>query len=128
MHWDAVIAGGGASGLSLAAHLAAGGWGNRDVLLVDDGSRPLDDRAWAFWSTGPGLLDDAVDRSFDRFRVLGNGQDIDARMRNYRYRVVSGTSLRRATSALIERAPRFQRQQGHVDAIEGTAGGAVVTV
>lgn len=126
--WDAVIAGGGPSGLSLAAHLAAGEWRDRQVLVVDDGSRPLDGRAWAFWSTGGGLLDAAVDRCFDRLRLQGYRQVVDARLDRYRYRVVSGTGLRRAASALIERAPGFGVQRGHVDAVEDLPGGAVVTV
>jgi flavin-dependent dehydrogenase len=34
--FDAVVTGGGLSGLSLAARLATGGWRNRRVLVVDD--------------------------------------------------------------------------------------------
>ena len=128
MRWDAVIAGGGPSGLSLAAHLAAGQWRNRRVLLVDDGSRPLDGRAWAFWSAGGGLLDAAAERCFDRLRVQSHRRVVDIRLDHYRYRVVSGTGLLRAGSALVERAPGFRLRRGHVDAVDDGPGGAVVTV
>lgn len=56
---DAVIGGGGASGLSLACHLAAAGWLDH-VLVIDDGSIPLEVRGWVYWSRGDGLLDPAA--------------------------------------------------------------------
>jgi lycopene beta-cyclase len=128
VRWDAVIVGGGASGLSLACHLAAGGWRERSVLIVDDGSRPLDDRAWAFWSTRPGLLGAAVDRTFDRLRIQASGRTVDVRLRRHGYRVVSGPSLGRTAAKLLAEAPRFRLERGHVDAVEDTGDGAVVHV
>ncbi|HET9899881.1 MAG TPA: lycopene cyclase family protein [Actinomycetes bacterium] len=128
VRWDAVIAGGGLSGLSLACHLATSAWRDRSVLIVDDGSKPLDGRAWAFWSTDPGLLGGAVDRSFDRLRICAHGAAVDVRLENYRYRVVSGESLRRVTAALLATAPRFRLERGHVDATEEHPHGAVVRV
>ncbi|HEY6746786.1 MAG TPA: lycopene cyclase family protein [Mycobacteriales bacterium] len=126
--WDAVIAGGGASGLSLACHLAAGGWRDRRVLVVDDGSRPLEGRAWAYWSAGPGLLDAAVDRSFDRLRVCAPGRTVHVPLHRYRYRVVSGARLQRAVKGALAPAPGYRLTHGHVEAIEQNPDGAVVHI
>lgn len=57
--FDAVNVGAGAAGPSLARQLAHSG-GGRDVLLIDDGSHPIDQRPWAWWTTGHGLLDSAA--------------------------------------------------------------------
>jgi lycopene beta-cyclase len=126
--WDAVIAGGGASGLSLACHLGAGCWRERRVLVVDDGSRPLEGRAWAFWSAEPGLLDAAVDRSFDRFRVCAPGRAVHVPLDRYRYRVVSGAGLQRAVNGVLAPAPGYRLARGHVEAIEQNPDGAVVHI
>jgi lycopene beta-cyclase len=128
VRWDAVIAGGGVSGLSLACHLAAGGWSDRSVLVVDDGSRGLDERAWAFWSAAPGLLGAAVDQTFDRFRLCAAGRAVEVQLSRYRYRVVSGTRLRRVATGLLSGAPGFRLVRGHVDRIEEREDGAVVHV
>ncbi|HMA46824.1 MAG TPA: lycopene cyclase family protein [Frankiaceae bacterium] len=128
MRWDAVIAGGGASGLSLACHLAAGGWGERRVLVVDDGSRPLAGRRWAFWSTDAGLLGDAVRCAFDRLRVHAAGRDLDVPLDRYRYRVVAGPDLRRRAAGILARAPGFRPLHGHVESVRDTPDGAEVVV
>ena len=126
--WDAVIAGGGASGLSLACHLAAGGWRDRSVLVVDDGSRDLDPRAWAYGSREPDLLGDAVDRTFDRLRLRSADRAVEVRLDRYRYRVVTGARLRRAASGLLAGAPGFRLVRGHVDGVEDRGTGALVRV
>ncbi len=72
--YDAVIAGGGLAGLSLAAHLAASTWRDRRVLVVDDPARPPGAVCWGFWSATPDLLDAAVSRSFDRVGIHAAGR------------------------------------------------------
>ncbi len=105
-----VIAGGGMSGLSLAAHLS--GW---PVTVVDDGSRDLERMAWASWSDRPGLLDAAVSRSFDRIRVHAGGRTRVVGLGRYRYRVVRGADLARVVREL---APTCRFRHGHVDLVE----------
>lgn len=71
--YDAVIAGGGLSGgLSLAAHLAAGGWRDRSVLVVDDGGAHSA-ACWGSWTAAPALLDAAVSRTYRRIDVHAAG-------------------------------------------------------
>ncbi len=116
--YDAVIAGGGLAGLSLAAHLATGGWGDRRVLLVDDG-RPAA-RSWAFWSDRPGPLDAAVSRSFAHVRV----GDRSVSLAPYRYRVVTRDDLSTVVGRLLARCPGFECRYGTVEHM--SADGTVV--
>ena len=102
--YDAVVAGGGLSGLSLAAHLAAGGWRERRVLVVDDPHLRPTATAWAWWSDRPGLLDGAVSRSFDRVGVHAAGTSRVVRLGAYRYRVVRRDALRRVALAMLDRS------------------------
>jgi lycopene beta-cyclase len=118
-----VIAGGGMSGLSLAAHLAVADH-RHPVVVIDDGSRPLETRAWASWSAGPGLLDAAAGRWFDKIRVHVNGRTTMLRLGRYRYRVVRGEDLAAVVRRYTDPLRHFTFQDGHVDAVAD--GGVIV--
>ena len=128
---DAVIVGGGASGLALAGHLATTSWRDHSVLVVDDGSLPLDARSWAYWSAAPAPLDwfdRASSQVFDRFWVNSAAGQHLVRLGSYRYRVVRGPDLERAVNGVLHRAEGFRRVAGHVTAIEDGEQQATVTV
>ncbi|MDN4475517.1 lycopene cyclase family protein [Demequina sp. SYSU T00192] len=108
---DAVIVGGGAAGLLLAAHLAAIGWGD-DVLVLDDGAQPLEDRAWAWWSTGGALLDRASSRAFEVADVAGEGWARRLGLGPYAYRVVTGPELGEAVARIVRTRRGYRRLSG----------------
>jgi lycopene beta-cyclase len=116
--FDAVIAGGGLAGLSLAAHLAAGGWRYRSVLVVDDPAHPPTAVSWGFWSAGPGLLHAAVSRSYRRVRIHAAGESRVLPLDPYRYHVVRRPDLYRVVRALTDRCPGFRFLDGHVEHVD----------
>ena len=124
---DAVVVGGGASGLSLVCHLAAAGW-HGDVLLVDDGAVPPDAPAWAYWSRGEGLLDGAASPGSDRLRVRGPGLDRTFDLGPYRYRTITGPRLRQAADLLLAGAPGTRQVPGRVTEVSQDGVGALVRV
>ncbi|MBO0868715.1 MAG: hypothetical protein J2P15_09145 [Micromonosporaceae bacterium] len=125
--FDAVIAGGGLSGLSLAGHLAAGGWADRRVLVIDQAEPGPSASCWAFWSARPGLLDSAVSRSFRQVAVHAGGTSLVLPLRPYRYRVVRRPDLRRAVAGLLAGCPGFAVRRGRVQRVgDGTEVAEVV--
>jgi lycopene beta-cyclase len=118
--FDAVIAGGGLAGLSLAAHLAASRWRDRTVLVVDDPARPAEAVSWGFWSAAPGLLDAAVSRSFDRVRIHAAGTSRVLPLDPYRYQVVHRADLERTVRKLTGECPGFRFLDGHVEHVRHT--------
>jgi lycopene beta-cyclase len=126
--YDAVIAGGGLAGLSLAAHLAAGGWRQRRVLVVDDPAERPPAVGWGFWSRRPGLLDDAVSRSYDRVRVRAAGTERTLPLGAYRYRVVHRSDLLRVVRWMLHRCRGFELRSGRVEGVRDGPGGAETTV
>lgn len=124
--WDAVVCGGGAAGLVLAAELAGPAAPFGRVLVVDDGSHPVDRRTWAFWARRDVVLDPAVVARWGRLRVHAGDGDRALPIAPYEYRLVHGEVLgsvvdRRAGAALT-------RLTGRVDDVvdAGTHGVAVV--
>lgn len=105
------------SGLSLAAHLAVADH-RHPVVVIDDGSRPLEDRTWASWSDRPGVLDAAASRWFERIRVHVNGRTTVVPLGRYRYRLVRGADLREVVRRFTDPLPHFTFRRGHVDRID----------
>lgn len=64
LRFDAVIAGGGLSGLSLAHSSPPVRGGDRSVLVIDDAATEPAATLWGSWSAAPGLLDAAVSRTY----------------------------------------------------------------
>jgi lycopene beta-cyclase len=126
--FDAVIAGGGLSGLSLAAHLAAGGWRDRSVLLIDDPATKPAAASWAFWSAGHGLLKPAVSRSYRQVGIHAAGFSRTLPLGGYRYQVVRRTDLRRVALDLLDGCPGFAVRHGRVEAVHDGPDGAEVVV
>lgn len=126
--FDAVIAGGGLSGLSLAAHLATAGWQDRAVLVVDDAARRPAATSWGFWSAAPDLLDAAVSRSYRRVRVHAAGRSSVLPLGGYHYRVVRRPDLERVVRGLLAGCPRFALSTGRVEAVRDDGDAAEVVV
>jgi lycopene beta-cyclase len=127
MRYDAVIAGGGLSGLSLAAHLARSGWRNRSVLIVDDGHRP-EAASWAYWSATEDGLGSAVSRTFRRVQVNAAGRSMVVPLGRYRYQVVRRSDLRAVVVRILSACPGFSIVTGHVDAVRDAGDSAEVVV
>ena len=125
--FDAVIVGGGAAGLSLACHLADADWSGA-VLVIDDGSHPLEHRAWAWWAKEDGLLDPVASIVCDRQRVAGPGWRRDMALAPYSYRSVTGPELSAAADRIIAARGGYRRVVGTVRAVARDLAGCRVTV
>jgi lycopene beta-cyclase len=126
--FDVVIAGGGLAGLSLAAHLARLGWGDRSVVVVDDERARPSAAGWGYWSASPGLLDAAVARRYDQVRVHAGGVSRRLPLGRYRYHLVRRPDLRTVVGSLVDGCPRFELRSGHIERLGADGDEATVTV
>jgi lycopene beta-cyclase len=126
--FDAVIAGAGLSGLSLAAQLATNGWHNRSVLVVDDAAATPSATLWASWCDGPGLLDAAVSRRYRQVQIHAAGTSRVVPLGRYHYQVVRRSDLRHVVMGLVRTCPRFVLADGHVEDIRDGGGAAEVVI
>jgi len=123
---DAVVVGGGASGLALVRRLALDGWADRHVLLVDDHRHPVSARSWACWSSRS--MSPAPAATWSSLHVHADGHDIFVRLRDHRYHLVRGADLRRVVEAAAARTPGFVVRRGSVEAVRDSGDAAEVVV
>lgn len=116
--YDVIIAGGGASGLSLAVHLAHSPLRDRSILLVEQDAKDQNDRTWCFWANRPTLFDDIVYRSWSQLQVLGERFEKTLDLHEYRYNMIRGIDFYRFARQALSLCPQVEFLQGKVERIE----------
>jgi lycopene beta-cyclase len=132
-HYDFILAGGGAAGLSLALHLLRSPLAGRSILIVDKDAKDQDDRTWGYWSAQPTIFDEIVHRSWDRLAFAGQapgGQIFsqEVGLNSYRYQMIRGLDFYRFTRQEIASHPNVEFRQGNVSRLEDGDAGARVFV
>lgn len=124
---DVVIVGGGASGLSLAHHLARTGRTAVTVVEAPDGPLRPAERTWCYWDEGPGEFDDAVAASWTRLRVHGrDGDAITADPAPLRYRMLRSATFESLVHSRLARHPRARVLRATAHDVRDGAHGAEV--
>ena len=132
-HYDFILAGGGAAGLSLALHLVDSPLTDRSILVLDQDPKEQDDRTWGFWTNRSGPWDEIVCRSWNRMQIAGEATDgkdysnwID--LQNYRYRAIRGLDFYRFARRKLSAHSNVEFRQGVVTGVEDGEKGALVHV
>lgn len=117
-HYDIIIAGGGAAGLSLAYQLINSPLRGRSILVVDKGAKSQNDRTWAFWSDEPTPFEPIVYRSWDEIELAGDEGEQRIDLGRYRYQMIRGIDFYTFVHAALEACPSVTMLQATVDRIE----------
>ncbi|MCP9985516.1 lycopene cyclase family protein [Streptomyces sudanensis] len=124
---DAVIVGGGASGLSLAHHLARAGGVAVTVVEAPDGPLRPAERTWCYWEEGPGEFGDAVVASWSRLRVHGpDGGAVTVDPAPLRYRMLRSGPFEALVRSGLARRPGTRLVRATAHEVRDGAGGAEV--
>jgi len=116
--YDVILAGGGASGLSLACHLVHSPLHDRSILIVDQDAKDQNDRTWCFWTDRPTLFDDIVYRSWSQLQVQGEDFEKTLDLHTYRYNMIRGIDFYRSARQVLSAYPHVEFLQGRVEVIE----------
>ncbi|HET9656624.1 MAG TPA: lycopene cyclase family protein, partial [Kineosporiaceae bacterium] len=134
---DVAIVGAGGAGLSLLVELdriaARTGRPAPTVALVDPVARTGPDRTWCFWDTGPGDLEPAVTRAWDRVGLVDrHGRDHTLSLHPLRYVMIASTGFYDLAAGCADRlgvvrvgAPADEVRDGARSALVRTPAGTV---
>ncbi|MEQ8704813.1 MAG: lycopene cyclase family protein [Phaeodactylibacter sp.] len=89
-HYDFIIAGAGAAGLSLACKLTEGALSNARILLIDQDLKRSNDRTWCFWSEGATSLDHLVYKEWSRLFFLNEQGKSGGDLGGLTYKMIRG--------------------------------------
>jgi lycopene beta-cyclase len=126
--YDFIIAGGGASGLSLAFHLARSPLRGSSILIVDRAPQGHEHRTWCFWTDRPTPFDAIVSRSWNRLLVATDRTLQIRGLGPYQYKLIRGDDFYRFTREQLSRLPNVEFLQGRVEAVKDGDSGASVFV
>lgn len=116
-HFDYLITGAGAAGLSLAWHLNHAGLGHKRILMMDRERKLDNDRTWCFWEARPGPFEMLVARAWDQVSVHVPGRTRVATLAPYRYKMIRGGDFFAHMYAWLDRQPNISFRAGNVSAV-----------
>lgn len=107
-HYDIIIAGGGAAGLSLAYYLSHSSLKNKKVLIIDKDRKEKNDRTWGFWSKEKTAFDSIVSHKFNKLDFYSNFYNTQIRLGDYNYSVIKGLDFYNFIKNHLKDFPNFE--------------------
>jgi lycopene beta-cyclase len=128
-HYDFIMTGGGAAGLSLIYHMGqAGLLKGRRALLIDQVRKERNDRTWCFWEVGSGPFEAIVARSWSHLWFHSERGSRRMAIAPYRYKLIEGGAFYHFMDEWLAGQPGVTRLQGAVEGIAERGDGVAVTV
>ena len=114
--FDAVLAGGGAAGLSLAYRLSEA-IPEASLLIIDEAVKDRNDHTWCFWSRTSSYLDAIAYRAWARLAVVTEAQRLLLDLAPYRYRMVRSIDFYRFMRQRLAARPNVHFLRGTVETV-----------
>jgi lycopene beta-cyclase len=115
--FDAVLAGGGAAGLSLAYRLSEA-MPEASLLIVDEAVKDRNDHTWCFWSDTPSYLDAIAHRIWDRLAIITEEQGLLMfDLAPYRYRMIRSIDFYRFMRQRLATRPNVRFEHGTIETV-----------
>jgi lycopene beta-cyclase len=116
-HFDFILAGGGAAGLSLAYHIIHSPLNSRSILIVDRDEKRDNDRTWCAWSNQPGIFDPIVYHSWNQIRVINDETNQTIPLGSYHYKLIRGIDFYQYIYQALRACANVHFLQGNVEAL-----------
>ena len=125
-HYDYIIAGAGAAGLSLAWRLADPAFAHKQVLLLDRSSKRENDRTWCFWEKGEGPFASAIFKQWSEVAFYGPQQPMSLQMAPYAYKMLRGLDFYEFTLQKLQASANVTVRKAEIYDLSNTETGVEV--
>lgn len=124
--YDYIIAGAGASGLSLAWRLLQSPLADRNFLLVDSSLKASNDKTWCFWDKGAPPFSDIIHKSWNSIELgLAGGHFIQP-LKDYSYYCIRSEDFYSKTLSAFESQPNVTLLEDDITGLSSAPGGAAL--
>jgi lycopene beta-cyclase len=127
-HYDYLIAGGGAAGLSLAYHMLLSPLRQGSILIVDKDDDDQLARNWGYWANRPTLFDGVAHHAWSQLDVVSERATQRLHLGDYQYRLMHGAQFYRFVLQQLAGCPNVSFAQGVIHHVEDGEDCARVTV
>ncbi len=117
LHFDYIISGGGASGLSLVYHLLQSPLRDKKILLIDKTIKDQNDRTWCFWESEPGPFEAIVYKSWQHLSFYTDQVIRHSFIAPFTYKMIRGIDFYQFMDKTIANTPNITRVQEQVESI-----------
>lgn len=119
--YDYIIAGGGASGLSLAYYLTQSSLQNQRILVIDRDAKNANDRTWCFWTAETTALDSIVTCDWQNLHFFDDIGTVPLDLKSFHYKLIRGIDFYNFTKTAIAKFPNVEWLQAEIQTIQEDA-------
>ena len=128
MHFDYIILGGGAAGLSLAYRMAKDPFfQEKQIAVIEKNQKHQNDRTWCFWEIGDGYFESIVKNRWDNVRFCSKTLEKTQNINPYQYKMISGLDFYNHTIPFIKTSKNVTFISEDVKSIREVADSVTVT-
>jgi lycopene beta-cyclase len=124
--FDIAIAGSGASGLSLAWHLAQKPNYSQSIAFIDADLAPKADKTWCFWDHSAVIKPDIIHKSWHKLSVLGPNWETTEKLETSRYYCVKSEVYHKSLLQDIKSAQNITLIEELITGIRSSKNGAQI--
>lgn len=120
-HYDYIIAGAGASGLSLLVRMISSNkFSGKTILLVDKEQKNKNDRTWCFWEKGKGFFESLVYKRWTALRFFSRQVSLEFGITPYEYKMIRGIDFYQYCINLIHQQKNITVRYGTIQEMHNT--------
>lgn len=118
-HYDYIIAGAGASGLSLAWHLVESTLKDKRILLIDVDLTPANNKTWCFWHKGTPPFQKLIHKEWNHAEVFVKDAHISEELRQYPYYCIRSVDFKNFILEKLRTHPSVDLLEASIQQIIG---------
>lgn len=128
-HYDYIISGAGAAGLSLLMRLMQHKeFDNKKILVVDKAPKNQNDHTWCFWESQPGLFEQVVYRQWQRVNFFSHNYSSLIDINPYYYKMIRSIDFYNYVLKEAETRPNIIFKYGDIEAAGNEGNKALVII